>query len=231
MKKTTISCSTKKCFLCANAIEEWIPAIELYKKTMQFKRGEIIFREGDNAEGVYFINSGVVKVFKTWEDEKQLIIRFAKQGDLIGHRNPGTKNTYAVSVTALDTVHVCFVEMSFFMKTLKVNPEITFKMMALYGQELEQAERRMRDLAHMDVRGRIADTLLMLKNKFDVDVNGYINIELTRQDIASFAGTIYETFFKIVNEFVKARVIRFSGKKIKILKVVKLEEYAGNLKK
>src|SRR5690242_8020134 len=164
MKKIGISCSSKKCFLCANAIEEWIPAIELYKKTMQFKRGETIFREGDNAEGIYFINSGVVKVFKTWEDEKQLIICFAKQGDVIGHRNPGIKNTYAVSVTALDTVQVCFVEMSFFMKTLKVNPDITFRLMALYGQELEQAERRMRDLAHMDVRGRIADTLLMLKN-------------------------------------------------------------------
>ena len=78
----------------------------------------------------------------------------------------------------------------------------------------------------MDVKGRIADAFIMLYNRFGVDDEGYINITLTRQDIASFAGTIYETFFKIASEFVKQKIIHYSGKRIKILKMPRLQEYA-----
>ena len=65
----------------------------------------------------------------------------------------------------------------------------------------------------MDVKGRIADTFLMLQNRFGTDEAGCINIELTRQDIASFAGTIYETFFKVVSEMARGKIIKITGKK------------------
>ena len=98
--------------------------------------------------------------------------------------------------------------------------------MTFYADELQNAEKRIRDLALMNVKGRIADTFLMLHKKFGVDEEGYINITLTKQDVASFAGTIYETFFKITGEFVKQKIIRYSGKRLKILKPARLEAYS-----
>ena len=112
---------------------------------------------------------------------------------------------------------------SFFLRSVQVNPEFALQLMIFYSDELQDAEKRIRDLALMDVRGRIADTFLMLQKKFGVDDEGFINVTLTRQDVASFAGTIYETFFKIADEFVKQKVIRYSGKRLKILKPAKLE--------
>ena len=100
--------------------------------------------------------------------------------------------------------------------------------MIFYADELQDAEKRIRDLALMDVRGRIADTFLMLHKRFGVDAEGFIDITLTRQDVASFAGTIYETFFKIADEFVKQKIIRYSGKRLKILKPSKLAVYTKN---
>ena len=155
-----------------------------------------------------------------------MILRFAKQGDILGHRGFGNTDVYPVSATALQNVSACFIETDFFLKTLKVNPDLTLMLMMFYSGELQEAERRMRDLAHMDVKGRIADTFLMLQNRFGTDEAGCINIELTRQDIASFAGTIYETFFKVVSEMARGKIIKITGKKIKLLKLSKLETFA-----
>ncbi|WP_196990043.1 Crp/Fnr family transcriptional regulator [Panacibacter microcysteis] len=93
-------------------------------------------------------------------------------------------------------------------------------------QLMLSAEKSIRDLALMDVKGRVADTLFMLYKKFGQDDEGYNNITLTRQDMASFAGTIYETFFKITNELVKQKIIRYAGKLVKLLKPIKLQEFA-----
>ncbi|MFT4152996.1 Crp/Fnr family transcriptional regulator [Parafilimonas sp.] len=98
--------------------------------------------------------------------------------------------------------------------------------MIFYADELQDAEKRIRDLALMDVRGRIADTFLMLQKKFGADEEGFITVVLTRQDTASFAGTIYETFFRITDEFVKQKIIRYAGKRVKILKPSKPEAYS-----
>jgi len=205
---------------------EWVPAIELHKQVLTFKKGEVIFKEGEKVKGIYFLNSGNAKVHKYWAQGKEMILRFAKQGDILGHRGFGNTDVYPVSATALQNVSACFIETDFFLKTLKVNPDLTLMLMMFYSGELQEAERRMRDLAHMDVKGRIADTFLMLQNRFGTDEAGCINIELTRQDIASFAGTIYETFFKVVSEMARGKIIKITGKKIKLLKLSKLETFA-----
>jgi CRP-like cAMP-binding protein len=220
------SCNPEVCFLCKYCISEWIPSIEQYKTTIKLKKGELLFREGDPVKGIYFLKKGKLKVYKFWEENKQMIIRFAKEGDVIGHRGLGNNTTYPVSATALEDVIVCFIERNFFLQSLQVNPAFTYNLMMFYSDELQDAEKRIRDLALMDVKGRIADAFIMLYNRFGVDDEGYIDITLTRQDIASFAGTIYETFFKIASELVKQKVIRYSGKRIKILKISRLKEYA-----
>jgi len=226
MKSIQNNCDPSVCFLCKSCISEWIPAIEQFKTTLRLKKGEQLFKEGDAVKGIYFLRSGKLKVHKHWEGDKEMIIRFAKQGDVIGHRGLGSNTIYPVSATALEDIIVCFIERNFFLQTLQVNPAFSFKLMMFYSDELQDAEKRIRDLALMDVKGRIADAFLMLYNRFGVDEDGYIDITLTRQDIASFAGTIYETFFKIATEFVKQKIIKYSGKRVKLIKISKLQEYA-----
>ena len=74
----------------------------------------------------------------------------------------------------------------------------------------------MNNLAHMQVKGRIAFSLLALKTKFGVTSEGNIDILLSRQDLASYAGTTYETVFRILNEFVQEGFIKISSKEISI---------------
>jgi CRP-like cAMP-binding protein len=80
----------------------------------------------------------------------------------------------------------------------------------------------MRNLAHMPVKGRVAMALLNLQARFGVNSKGLIDLTLSRQDLASFVGTIYETVFKIINELKREGLIRIDGKDIGIIHAEKL---------
>ncbi len=217
MKKNKKDCDLKSCFLCKRCLPEWLPAIDGNKKTLHFKKGEEIFTEGEPVNGMYFIYTGTVKVHKKWGKEKELIIRFAKDGDIIGHRGLGEEIIYPVSCTALEATTVCFIDLDFFNATLRVNSECTIGLLMFYAEELQRSEKKMNHLAHMQVKGRIAYSLLSLKNKFGVTPEGAIDIILSRQDLASYAGTTYETIFRILNEFTEAGYISISNKNIALL--------------
>lgn len=215
MKKSKNCCDLKSCFFCRLCLKEWIPAIDINRKNYHLRKGEMLFVEGDKVTGIYFVYSGKVKVHKKWGD-KELIVRFANQGAIVGHRGLGNNTVYPVSATAIEPVTVCFIDLDFFLTTLKVNHEFTYHLMMFFAEELQVSERKMRNLAHMSVKGRVAQALMTLKERFGVTGEGFIDIVLSRQDLASFAGTTYETVFRIMNELIQDNIITISGKSIHI---------------
>lgn len=215
-------CDLKSCTLCLSCNKEWLPAIDANRKMFHLKKGELLFKEGDEVRGMFFIHSGLIKVHKRWDEEKEMILRFANKGAIVGHRGLGSDTVYPVSGTALASTEVCFIDMDFFTATLKVNPDYMYKLLMFFAAELKESEKRMRNLAHMSTKGRIAYALITLQEKFGKDENGYLNIVLSRQDLASYTGTTYETLFKMMNEFSAENILRFSEKKIEIMNTKKL---------
>jgi CRP/FNR family transcriptional regulator len=217
MKKSKYNCDLKSCAFCRTCLKEWSPAIEANRKNYHFKKGELLFKEGDKVKGMYFIYSGKVKVHKKWDAEKELIVRFAGEGDIVGHRGLGNDIYYPVSGTALEPVTVCFIDLPFFLSSLKVNHEFTFQLMMFFAEELQESEKKMRNMAHMPVKGRVAHALAKLKDKYGSTPDGYVDITITKQDIASFAGTTYETVFRIMNELAEDKIITMRGKNFAII--------------
>jgi CRP-like cAMP-binding protein len=197
-------------------LKEWLPALDANRKTFELKKGEQLFGEGKNVAGIYFLLAGKAKIHKKWGEDKELIVRFAGAGDIVGHRGLGKETIYPVSATAIEPVKTCFIDLDFFFTTLKVNHEYSYKLLMFYAEELQESEKRMRNLAHMSVKGRIAYGLLRLKERFGVTKEGSLNISLTRQDLASYAGTTYETTFRVMTELSKENLIRFLEKEIYI---------------
>ncbi|HEX6846526.1 MAG TPA: Crp/Fnr family transcriptional regulator [Chitinophagaceae bacterium] len=216
MKSLTQKCDLASCSMCRSCSPEWLKAIDVNRKLFHYKKGETLFKEGETVKGMYFINNGLVKVHKKWND-KELILRFAKDGAIVGHRGLGADTIYPVSATALTATEICFIDLDFFMATLKVNAGYLFELMMFFAAELKESEKRMRNLAHMNTRGRVCNALLTLHEKFGVDKEGYIDLEISRQDLAAYTGATYETLFKMLNDLLQANAIRSDAKKIKII--------------
>jgi CRP-like cAMP-binding protein len=217
---------------------EWKVVTADHKKTLVFKKGKALFTEGESVKGIYFIYSGIVKIHAPWADGREIIIRFARGGEIAGHRGLGVGSAvgsgadqvsavYPISATALEDTAACFIDNDFLELSLKANPSLTYTMMHLYAAELQKAEKRMRDLTHMEVKGRIAWALLDILAGSGTAPDGTLALKLTRQDIAAYAGTTYETVFKFFAELGAAGVIRTSGKDIEVVRPERLREMAG----
>jgi len=227
MKKSNKGCDLKSCFLCTGSLTEWLPALEAHRQNFIFKKGETLFSAGKPVKGIFFLYKGKVKVHTQWGNGKQLILRFAKEGDIIGYRGLGKEKVYPVSASALEEVNACFIENSFFETTLQVNHTLTYRFMQFYANELRDAEKRLGNLVHKEVKVRVAETLVMLKNHFGERPDGFIDIVLTKQDLASYAGTTYETYSRVINELVKKKIVRQSGKDIAIRNEILLKKLIG----
>jgi CRP/FNR family transcriptional regulator len=214
--------------MCRLCLKEWLPAIQANHKNFALYKGDLLFREGEEMKGIYFVYSGLFKVHKQWGADKELIVRFATSGDIIGHRGLGKDDVYPVSATALEASIVCYVDIEFFLGTLKVNTEFMYRLMIFYASELKESEKNMRNLAHMQVKGRIAQALFNLREKFGTDRAKNINVALSRQDLASYVGTSYETLFRLLNELSEENIIALDGKKIAIINEEELSKYVSD---
>lgn len=229
MKKAP-NCDLETCFLCQRCLPEWKLAIQSHRKSLLFKKGETIFQEGQPVQGIYFVTSGTVKVHKHWGTEKEIIIRFAQKGDIFGHRGLGHKAAnppiYPISATAIAPVNACFIDLAFFEASLKVNHDFMYGLLLFFAAELQESERKMRNLAHMPVKARVAVALLVLEGKFGRTPEGCIDIALSRQDLASLVGATYETVFRTINELAQEALIDTDGKRIFITDRDRLSTYA-----
>jgi CRP-like cAMP-binding protein len=211
------SCDLQRCYFCNLCLPDWLPAVATHRSNFKFKKGEMLFQEGDKVKGIYFVYSGLVKVHKHWSEDKELILRFANNGAIVGHRGLGGDDSYPISATALEPTTVCFLDLDFFKSSLKVNPDFTINLLNFFAEELKESEKRMRNLAHMPVKGRIAYAFLLLKQKFGLSASGHLNITLSRQDLASYVGATYETVFRTLGELSNEKVIQLHGKHITLL--------------
>lgn len=225
MKRSKTDCDLHSCTFCKQCIKEWLPAIAAHRQTFVYKKGETLVKEGESVSGIYFLNSGKVKVHSRWDGDKELIVRFASAGEIVGHRGIGKQLIYPITATALEPASACFIPLHFFEASLKVNPGYMYYLLHFYAAELQESEQRMRNLAHMPVKGRIAIALLSLVNKFGIDESGLLQIEISRQDMASYVGATYETVFRTMSEFTESGILSIAGRQLTLHNIEAIQHY------
>src|SRR5690606_453996 len=195
------------------------------KKIISYKKGENIIDEGAIPKGIYYIDKGTAKMFKLGFNGKEQILRFTKTGDIIGYRSILSKQPYGASATAMEDTEVCFIPEKFFIKVLEFHPKLAFDILRRISEDLGESAQTITFLAQKTVRERLAEVLLLLEKKLGTDKEGFINISLTREEMANLIGTATESAIRLISEFKTDHLIEVEGRKIKILdhqKLVKL---------
>jgi len=215
------TCSNENCFIKKHLHLEQMKEYVLRKETFICKKSNSFIKEGDPIKGLYFICSGKVKTIKTGINGREQIVRLTKNGDTIGFRGFGTSKRYLIGASALEDTVLCNFSNETMLEILQKIPEFTYALMLFYADELNKSENNIRKIAHMNVRERVIDLLLYIHRKFG-QINDLIDIELSRKEIADFAGTTEEQAIRVISTLKKEMLIKTDGKKIGILAVPKL---------
>ena len=187
------------------------------KDSYEVKKGETIFSEGDTMNGVYCIKEGTCKIVKMNSKGKSTILKFIKKGELLGQRSVLSEEVSNLSAVAVEDMKVCFIPkkelMTFFNENNKFSLEVTKDIC----HQLKEANEFSSNHTHRTVKERLAFTLLHLYELAGADTDGFLNIQLSREEIASTVGTATESCIRLLAELKKADLIELKGKRIKIV--------------
>ncbi len=203
--------------------------LEQRKTNNIYKKGQIVFYEGNQALGLYCVSSGRVKLYKTSIDGKQQIVRIASSGDVLGHRALLANEPYHATAEAIEDAEVCCLDRNAFFSLLKKEPSLSMNLLQKLAQELGVAENLAATIAQKSVRERMAELLLTLKETYgEKDGNHYkIGLQLTREEMGNMIGVTQETSIRLMSEFRQEKLIEVSGRDIKILDVERLLQVAN----
>lgn len=194
------------------------------KKTVFFNKGEALFEEGSNVDGIYFIENGTAKLYKLGFNRKEQILRFIKEGDIIGYRALLIDEAYQATAEAMSDLQAIFIPSDVFLHLLEVDSQLSYTMLQKISFELGESSNTVTFLAQKTVRERLAEVLLLLEQKLGTDPEGFIKISLTREEIANLIGTATESAIRLISEFKQDQYIEVEGRNIKILNHEKLKK-------
>ena len=212
-------------FKCLTAEE--IDSLNFEKDYRQYKRGSLLYQEGNRISGFYCVNSGIIKVFKTGFDGKEQIIRFAKAGDIIAYRSVLSNELACTSAKVIEDCQVCFIPSEILISFIKTNPTYALELLKLACHELGEANSFITDIAQKTVRERLAEILIFLVKDFGLDEEKFLNISLTREELANIVGTATESVIRLLSEFKSDNLVELNGRKIKILDTPGLEKISN----
>lgn len=191
------------------------------KNCVFFKKNQTIFIAGTRPNGIYCLNKGKIKIYKTGAYGKEQIIRFALPGEFLGLRSVICNKNYTSSAVTIEDSVVCFISKKDFQIVLDKYPLITNSIIATLSEMLEDANNKVTSLAQKPVRERLAETLVTLNNVFKSDpVRSEAPntvIALSRQDLANLVGTATETVIRLLSEFKSEHLISIKGRNITII--------------
>ncbi len=211
------TCGARENSILCDLSHAGVLKIDGTKNTNSYKRGQIIFYEGNRPSGLFCVFKGKVKIYKSSESGREHIVRLAKNGDVLGYRSLLSGELYSATAEALEETTVCHIPYASFMQILAEDHQLMNRLMQLLTHDLREAEERMVELSQLPVRERLAQTLLMLSSTFGTKDDGAtLDIQLTREDLANIVGTATESCIRLLSEFRKERLVTLSGKNIVI---------------
>lgn len=184
------------------------------KTSKIIRKGETIFNEGDNINGVFCVKDGVCKMTKLTSGGRDQIVHLVKKGELLGQRSMISDEPANLSAVALEDMQVCFIPKSEILGFFNDNSRFSMNVMKTICGDLKEADDIMVNMAQKTVKERLAYTLLYLADNFGVNPDKTLNLQLSREEIASMIGTATESCIRLLSEFNKAGLIELIGKKI-----------------
>ena len=197
------------------------------KTSKIIRKGETIFNEGENINGVFCVKDGVCKMTKLSTNGRDQIVHLVKKGELLGQRSMISDEPANLTAIALEDMEVCFIPKSDILGFFNDNSRFSMNVMKSICGDLKEADNVMVNMAQKTVKERLAFTLLYIADNFGTNDDNTLKLQLSRDELASMIGTATESCIRLLSEFSKSEIIALTGKKISILDRNKLQRLSS----
>ena len=190
-----------------------------------YKRNQLIYCMGDEPTDMMCLLSGKVKIFKDGVGGRCQIIRMVKPIQYFAYRAYFAHQKYLTSASAVETSTICSIPMEVVMGLIYKNPDLAMFFIRQLSIDLGVADERTVNLTQKHVRGRLAESLLLLKDNYELEEDGAtLSIYLAREDLASLSNMTTSNAIRTLAMFVNEHIIAIDGRKIMLLDVNRLKK-------
>ena len=193
----------------------------------KYKKGNIVVLEQESGAALFVIITGKVKVVRTDEDGREVILAMFGPGEFFGEMSLLDGLARSASVVATVKSELFMIHRRDFLQLLEEYPQVAISLLAELAMRIRKADMQIKSLSLKDAAGRVANVLLMLSDDLGVFRKGKVEIEdlPLQQDIANMAGTSRETVSRMIHHFIRNGEVDLKGNKVTI------NDYEGFRKK
>ena len=178
------------------------------KSSYIIKKGEPIFTEGENVNGIFCIKDGVCKLTKLSANGNDQIVKLITKGELLGQRSMISEEPVNLSAIALEDMEVCFIPKTEIMGFFNQNNQFSMNVMKTICGDLKEADDHLVTMAQKNVKQRLAETLLYLYDTFGLEDDNSLKVKLSREELAGMVGTATESCIRLLSDFNKTGAYR-----------------------
>jgi CRP-like cAMP-binding protein len=218
----------------SDSILESLPEYELEllhqnMVTHTYKKGETLFREGSYPTGIYYIEKGKVKKYKTDKDGKEQIFYFYRKGEFLGYHALLSEEKYTDTASTIEESVISFIPKDDFLSAVQLSSILSNRLLKIMSHEFGVLVNGLAVLAQKTVRERLALSLLVLRDKFKKESqdNKPVELDLSRDDLSKFVGTARETLVRLLHDFKEEGLIETNGRKIILKKPLEISRIAN----
>lgn len=195
-----------------------LKSISQSKDGIHIKKKEVIFREGDTANFLYFVNQGKIRTFRMNDDSKEYTTGLFKEGDFFGAKSLLQNIPHPEGAVALENAEIVKIHKDDFLSLIYNNREIAAQFIKILSSNLLQKEQELLELAYNSVRQRVADGLLLLQKRYQEEGQQQFSISIPRDSLASIVGTSTESVIRVLSDFKEEGLISVKASNITIKK-------------
>ncbi|MBO4801185.1 MAG: Crp/Fnr family transcriptional regulator [Bacteroidaceae bacterium] len=193
-----------------------------------YRKNEVLYEEGDIPTYMHCLIAGKVKVSKEGIGGRTQIIRMVRPVEFFGYRAGFSGQLYVNSASAFEQSVVVKIPVNTMVRLLKGNAQLGWFFIERLARNLGYADERMVSLTQKHIRGRLAESLLFLKQNYGLEEDGStLSIYLSREDLASHSNMTTSNAIRTLSAFAQERIIAIDGRKIKIIDERRLEAISG----
>ncbi len=190
--------------------------------TNTYKKKQLVYKEGNHPHYLYYVISGKVRTYKTHDDGKDLVMDLYSTGDFLGYTTLLEGGTYQESAETIDDTELALIPKKDFENLMNSNPAIAKKFVSLLARNLVEKEEHLLGIAYNTLRKKVAEALISLEKKYRKDRDEPFQINISRDDLATIAGTASESLIRTLSDFKSENLIEIKNGKVIITDEKKL---------